>query len=78
MKYFWNKENILFSKDHLKPIFISQGQDTISSSIVQTSANLNAFEVIKKQMGALFSNEESENKSYSWAGGFNEIFIREK
>lgn len=60
--FFGTKKTFYSQKDHLKPIFISQGQDTISSLNVQTSANLNAFEVIKKQMGALFSNEESENK----------------
>lgn len=46
----------------MKPIFISQGQDTIQSLNVSTSANLNVLEVIKKQMSALFGNEDGENK----------------
>ena len=46
----------------MKPIFISQGQDTIQSLNVSTSANLNVLDVIKKQMSALFGNEDGENK----------------
>ena len=46
----------------MKPIFISQGQDTIENLNISTSANLSVFDIIKKQMSALFASEDSENK----------------
>ncbi len=58
------KRTFYCQKDHLKPIFISQGQDSIESLNVtgSSSTNLNVFEIIKKQISALFASEEGEGK----------------
>jgi hypothetical protein len=58
------KRTYYTQKDHLKPIFISQGQDSIQSLNISgtNSTNLNILEVIKKQMGALFSIDEGDSK----------------
>ena len=62
---FGSKRTYFCQKDHLKPIFISQGQDSIQSlNIGGTSTNLNIFEIIKKQIGALFSVDEGEAKKH--------------
>ena len=60
--FYSSKRTFYSQKDHLKPIFISQGQDTIENLNVSTSANLSVFDIIKKQMNALFASEDSENK----------------
>lgn len=60
--FFSTKRTFYSQKDHLKPIFISQGQDTIQSLNVSTSANLNVFDIIKKQMNALFASEDGDTK----------------
>jgi dynein light intermediate chain 2 len=60
---FGSKRTYYSQKDHLKPIFISQGQDTIQNlNIGGTSVNLNILEVIKKQIGALFVVDEGDAK----------------
>lgn len=53
---FGPKRTFYSQRDHLKPIFISQGQDSIHNLNIagSTSVNLNVFEIIKKQVGALF------------------------
>ena len=60
--FYGTKRTFYSQKDHLKPIFISQGQDTIENLNISTSANLSVFDIIKKQMNALFASEDSENK----------------
>jgi hypothetical protein len=61
---FSSKRTFYSQKDHLKPIFISQGQDSIQSLNItgSTSANLSVLDVIKKQIGALFPVDENEAK----------------
>ncbi len=61
---FGSKRTFYSQKDHLKPIFISQGQDSIQTLNVtgSTTANLNVFEIIKKQIGALFPSDEGDAK----------------
>ena len=60
---FGSKRTYYSQKDHLKPIFISQGQDTIQSlNIGGISGNLNISDIIKKQIGALFPVDEGEAK----------------
>lgn len=63
--FFSSKRTFYSQKDHLKPIFISQGQDTLQSLNIQTSANLNMFEIIKKQINALFPTEDGDAKKQS-------------
>lgn len=63
--FFGLKRTFYSQKDHLKPLFISQGQDTIQSLNIQTSANLNLIDIIKKQMNALFASEDGEAKKQS-------------
>lgn len=60
---FGSKRTYFSQKDHLKPIFISQGQDTIQSlNIGGMSGSLNVLEIIKKQMDALFVMDNGETK----------------
>ncbi len=64
---FGTKRTYYSQKDHLKPIFISQGQDTIQSLNItgSSNANFNTFDIIKKQIGALFPVDENEAKKQS-------------
>jgi dynein light intermediate chain 2 len=40
--------------EHIKPIFINNGEDSIHSMNLPTSSSLNTIEILKKQLGSLF------------------------
>ena len=52
-----NKRTTYLQRDHLKPIFISRGQDTLQSLNITATAKMSILDIIKKQLQAIYGNE---------------------
>lgn len=52
----YNNKRLSYSqKDHLKPLFISQGHDSINQLNINTpNNNINVLDIIKKQLKAIY------------------------
>lgn len=56
------KKRIGSQTDHIKPIYIHNGEDTIRSMNLPSSGSMNTVEVLKKQLFSLFGAEEVKKK----------------
>jgi hypothetical protein len=53
---FNNKRLTYTQKDHLKPIFMSQFQDSISQLNINVNTNIHVLDIIKKQLKAIYGD----------------------
>ncbi len=58
-KFQADKKNKTASQtDHIKPIFINNGEDSIRAMSLPSSGSLNTIQILKKQIGTLFGEEQ--------------------
>ena len=51
---FEDKPRFTSQKDHLKPIFVLRGQDTLANIGVPAAGSVSGIEVLRRQLSGLF------------------------
>ena len=59
---FEDKPRFTLQRDHLKPIFLLKGQDSLGNIGIPTSGSVPVIEVLKRQLSGLFEEDEEKER----------------